>query len=335
VLLGQLLWLLWAHPLTRRPALLANVGAAVGLLPWTHGFIQDLNSPTTKILSALSPFTAQDVRLSLEHWSLGYPYVQLGGLSALPGVPALILLALGALATVGGLIRQVANVGLARALRRIDNRVWLVIVLALSVPVGEALVSAVSTHLFGVRNLAASWPGLALAAATIIWAAGERLRVLAATLACVAFVLAAQKELTPYYSRPAFDAAARLVERESARTGGTIIDGTGPLSPGPLTGLDVVLSTRLPVVRAGVPAERTHPFTVFDPRVPATNAVTSAVAAAHGRPIYVVALINGSNMDPLITGFPPGYRLVATRVYSGFVPAVIVDVWSRRGNAGD
>ena len=73
VLAAQLIWLLWARPEARRPALLANLGAALAFLPWITGLIADLNSPTTKILGALEPFDLDSVRIVLEHWSMGYP----------------------------------------------------------------------------------------------------------------------------------------------------------------------------------------------------------------------------------------------------------------------
>ena len=76
VLGAQFLWLLWAHPHARRPALLANVAAAALVIPWIPGLVNDFTSPTVKILAALSPFDAFDVRIDLEHWAVGYPYVR-------------------------------------------------------------------------------------------------------------------------------------------------------------------------------------------------------------------------------------------------------------------
>ena len=90
---AQLLWLLWAHPEARRAALLANLGAAAGFLPWISGLSADLNSPTTKILGSLQPFTLDSLRISLEHWSVGYP--PSSPLRSLPGELGLILIALG------------------------------------------------------------------------------------------------------------------------------------------------------------------------------------------------------------------------------------------------
>ncbi len=53
---AQLVWLLWAHPEARKPALLANFAAAAAFLPWLPGLADDLNSPTADNLSALAPF---------------------------------------------------------------------------------------------------------------------------------------------------------------------------------------------------------------------------------------------------------------------------------------
>ena len=63
---------------------------------------------------------------------------------------------------------------------------------------------------------------------------------------------------------------------------GVVIDGTGALSPGPTTPLEVPLHRRTPVVRALAPAENDHPFNFLTPSVPALTAFSRAVAAAHG-----------------------------------------------------
>src|SRR5215211_5264764 len=57
-LAAQLAWVLLAHPDARRRALLANAGAVVAFLPWLPGLVNDVRSPDSEIMSALSPFTA-------------------------------------------------------------------------------------------------------------------------------------------------------------------------------------------------------------------------------------------------------------------------------------
>src|SRR5205823_2479065 len=121
---------------------------------------------TIKILSALSPFTPNAVRLDLEHWSLGYPYAIIR-LPSIPGVPALILLGVGLVVTAGGLLWRAWG----GEFRRPTAKIWLVFLLMLSTPVGEALVCAVGNHIIGVRDLAASWPFLALFGAALVLAA--------------------------------------------------------------------------------------------------------------------------------------------------------------------
>ena len=59
--------------------------------------------------------------------------------------------------------------------RAVDRGLLLILALALATPVGEALVSAVSTNLFGARNLVAAWPGCALLLAAILTSSPRRI----------------------------------------------------------------------------------------------------------------------------------------------------------------
>ena len=310
---------------------MANGAAVVGFLPWIGGLHNDLTSPTSKILSALSPFTLHDIRIVLEHWTVGYPYASVP-LRRLPGNVALVLLALGVL---------VAAVGLARRLlggwdRRVDRRIVLVLVLALSVPVGEAAVSLVSTHLFGVRNLAASWPGFALALAAFLLAAGPRLRLAAAALALAGFAIGGAHMLRQ--SRPAARLRRRRVLHRRPRAPRRRGDRPhrGPL-PGPLTALDATSLKARPVLRAGAPAERDHPYTFLDPIVSNRTAVARAVRLAHGRRVFVVKAVYPSTIGITLrlraerdAPFPAPYRKVATTRYPGFVSGVVVQTYAAR-----
>ena len=210
VLAGQLVWVLWAHPQARRPALVANAAAALGFLPWLTGLKADLDSPTTDILSALAPVTLDTVTSGLAHWSVGYPYQYAStGLLDLPGPVALVLLGLGVTLAAAGLALRAAGEGLGRRLSQIDRGLVLVVVLALATPVGTVLASAIGTNVFGVRNLAGSWPGLALALAALLVACGPRLRVAAVTLVLASFAIGAVKMLDDSFARPGLPGRGR------------------------------------------------------------------------------------------------------------------------------
>jgi hypothetical protein len=334
----QLLWLLWAHPETRRQALLANAGAVVVYLPWTTGLIKDFTSPTSKILSALSPFDAHAIRTGLEHWSIGFPYSTAGGLRQLPGTVALVLLAVALVAGAVGVWQRLRGRRLGDALRGIDRRLLLVLLLLVSVPVGEAVVSAVSTHLFSVRNLAASWPALALALGALVTAPRQRLALAASLLAVAAVAIGGVKMLQSAYARPNYRAAASFV-KSHAGPRDVVIDGTAVLSPGPLSGLDAVWPKRAQrVIRAGAPQETDHPFNVFDRQTSAQQAIDQAVAAANGQRVYYIELFpklpGKTPVEALETlsaqagRFPASYRLTDTRIYPG-MSNVAVQVYAK------
>ena len=82
------------HREARRPLVLANVAAVVLYLPWLPSLRGDLDSPTTTILSAFSPLSVDMVRVTLGHWSVGFPYAfPTTTLNDLPGlIPLLMLL---------------------------------------------------------------------------------------------------------------------------------------------------------------------------------------------------------------------------------------------------
>lgn len=335
VLAAQLAWLLWTEPRLRRTALLASAAAAALVVPWIPGLIADLQSPTVKILSDITVFTPHAVRVDIEHWAVGYPYTIAGGLGALPGVPALVLLVLAALLTAGGLTASIRGGQVLGALRRIvpiadanprARRLALVVLLTLATPVAELVVSALGNHIIGIRDMAASWPFLALAVAGLAIAAGPRVGTAAAVLAVVAFGLAAPKMLEARFSRPDYQAAADYVAAH-ARAGDVVIDQTGIFSPGPLTGFDVAFHRRLPVIRAQTRAERDHPFTITDPVTSIPAAISQAVTAARGGRIFSVSTqgnVPGVLPDALSQpAFPGGYRRVSEHVYEGFWLTVV------------
>jgi hypothetical protein len=330
VLVVQVAWLLGTQPRLRRAALLASAGAVALVIPWIPGLIADLRSPTVKILSALSAFTPSAVRVDIEHWALGYPYTVAGGLRELPGMPSLVLLGLATLVAIVGIAWSMSSsVSVSGWWRRDDGpRITLVVALMLATPVGEIVASAVGSHIIGVRDLATSWPYLVLTGSAIAFAATPALGVVAAALVVVAFGLAAPKMLEARFSRPNYQAAADYVSAH-AGTGDVVIDGTGGVSPGPLTGFDVAFHRRLLVFRALAPAERDHPFMVFDPVVPIRSALSRAVAAARGGRVFIVSAKLFSAPDLLApAALPGGYRRELENSYAG-IETTVVTVYSR------
>jgi uncharacterized membrane protein len=338
VLGAQLLWVLWAHPEARRAALLANAGAVVAFLPWLSGLVKDMTSPTTDILSSLEPLTLHNVRVSLEHWSVGYPYAfRSTALRNFPGEAALVLLVLGVAAGVGGLALA-AGRPLRSQLARLDRRLVLVLALALATPVGELLASVVGTNLFSTRNLALGWPGFALSLAALLVASRTWLRFAAVALVTAYFAIAAEKMVEPEFARPDFEAAAAYIDR-TATPADVVIDGAR-FSPGPVTALDAELERPHTVFRVGMPEERTHPFGLHDRIPPVEDVTRRAVAAAGGGRLFVLAsdtsyAPSAPAKSPLtqrvIAALPPGYRRVETRTFPGILKLAVL-VYARRAS---
>jgi 4-amino-4-deoxy-L-arabinose transferase-like glycosyltransferase len=312
-LAGLLGWALWAHPQARRGAILATAVAVVGFLPWLSGLKGDLDSPTTDILSALQPFVPGYVRSSLVHWSIAFPYLLPGTrVSALPGVPALLALALALVLGLGAFLRS----ALRRRLRPPDRRLVLVIVLAVSVPAGEALVSAVGSNLFGARNLAAAWPAFAICLAALLVAAGPRLGLAAAALAIGAFAVAGLKMLDGDFQRPQYDAAITFVNR-NADPGDVVIDGVS-LTPGGIPSVvDLAFAGRRRVYDLGRSKVRYDPFRILGGPPPTADVIRRAAAAARGGRLFMLLAPTGGPTREALAAIPAGYRRVTARTYDG------------------
>jgi mannosyltransferase len=335
-LAAQLVWVLWARRAARRAALIANGAAVLAFLPWSTGLVNDFRSPTTEILDALSPFDLDAIRVALSHWSIGYPYSSLYApkfaLRHMPGIQALVLLAIGLALALVGVAAQAAAGSPMSWLRRLDRRLVLVLALAVATPLGTALVSAVGTNLFGTRNLAVSWPGFALALSALLVAAGPRLRVPAAVLVIACFAIGAAKMLQSDYERPDYQGMARFLDSD-ARPGDVVVDAASVVTPGPFTGLDVSAEKPHRVFRVGVPQQRDHPFTVTDRISPLPEVVRRAASAAAGRRIYVAgdSRFRASLTEQIVDELPAAYRQIKERTYGGGVVRVYEDPASPRG----
>lgn len=343
-LAAQLGWAVWAHREAIRPLLLANLGALIAFAPWIPGFVADTNSPTTKILSALSPFEPGAVRFAIEQWAVGFPNVPL---ETVPGHLAGVLAAAGLLvAAVGGALRGLrwlrrSGAGPAAALRQVPPRLVLVALLVLATPVGEALYSAVGTNVLGARNLNASWPGLAVAFGAVVAAAGSRLGAACALLLLSGFAIAAAKTLDSEVARIDYAGAAEVIEERSA-PGDVVVDAAA-LTPVPLTGLGLYLSGDHPQFRLGLPASD-DPFMIGDPVPPPNRLIAEAYARAAGRSVFLVTHPNLSTATSQVANLlrekqslgarllrraPPEFEVKEVTTLPGLTPLVVIRIEDR------
>jgi len=312
----QLAWALWRHP-ARRVRLVVTTGVA-GLLylPWLLSLRADLDSPTTQILSSFSPLSADMVRETLGHWSVGFPYAfRTTALLDLPGLAALLMLAASiGMGLFGRFTSSHGSIGEGDR-RPVDGGPLLVMLLALATPLGTFVQSVASTNVFSVRSLAASWPYLALAASAVILWSPRSVRALAAGLAVTSFVVGGLMMLGPNYRRPDFVAVARFADEHGA----AVVINAAATPPGPLTQLDVEESTpTAPVLRLSVPEQTDRPFAIGDPVPDPVDVFRRAATTAEGGPILVVSLKHDDEkMARLIDTLPEGYEVTDERVFEG------------------
>jgi len=139
-----------------------------------------------------------------------------------------------------------------------------------------------------------------------------------AGLAVVALGVGAVKMVDDDYARPAWKDMARFLD-ERRGDGDVVIDETALLSPGPLSSIDPYLARRGPVVRAGKPQQRDHPFNVFDHVTTVGEATAMAMKLARGRRIFLAPVDEASRRP-----HPLGrYRMVERREWPGFINAVV------------
>lgn len=249
-------WALLACPAARVKVLAANGGAALLFAPWVPSVLRDQNSWTTDILSALTPLDIDSLVRYWTHWSIGYPYAA-NPPGTIPGWPAVGALAVGLGVGAYSLIRQV----------RFDLRspVALTVMLALANPVLALLVSLVGSNVYGPRNLAASWPALAVTLALVALAPRGRARALAVGGVVVCFVTGGALTALRDRGRPRVSEVLRVVDSEAGPRD-VLVDGTAVLSPGPASVADTIDHVPIFTVRVGAPEVRDRPFGLGDVR---------------------------------------------------------------------
>jgi 4-amino-4-deoxy-L-arabinose transferase-like glycosyltransferase len=336
---AQLAWLLWTHPEARKAALMANAGAALAFIPWLSGLRADFRSPTTDIVDSFNSVGFDSVRLDLAHWVLGHPLIlPKTPLGELPGRVAGVLLVAGiAIAVLGAIVAR-RKEGSWRVAGSTDRRLALILAMALSVPVGAALLSTVGPNLFGARYLAASWPALSLALAALLVVGPRLAQIGAVGLVVLAFAITTVAMLEPDVQRPQYEAAASFIDR-TAGARDIVIDATD-YSPVPPTGIDAALGGSHGVFHVGQSRVQYDPFKIIAPPLDPADVTHRAAAEADGARIYVVSsesvFARSSPLDlgltrTVVDALPASYRLAESHVYRGIL-SLAVQVYRPRAS---
>ncbi|HET6830903.1 MAG TPA: glycosyltransferase family 39 protein, partial [Solirubrobacterales bacterium] len=346
VLLAQLGWLLWAHPAARRPALIANVAAAVLFLPWLPGLLDDAASPTIEVLSHLQGDGFAAKRVAVEAWAVGYPFQ---APRDVPGVFAGVLGLVGFVAAaiaslVRRLQRRAAAAAVGERLPLLPKGAVLVLALALATAVFEAAILFLTGNdLFGARNLTTSSAGLALLIGAVLAGAG-RIWGTVCTLAVLAcFSIGTARALSTDSKLLDFKGAAAYIEAEAAPDAVVVDFVSSLLTPVPLTSLDAYLEQTRREYRILQP-EGPPPYLPFTPTLPPKEQLREAVRKARGSELVVV--VNDDNLvrdgdavraikafplvresaPPQIFRMPPGSRVVDERRFEALGPVNVVTI---------
>lgn len=324
VLAAQFLWLLWAHPEHRRPAFLANLAAGVAFLPWIPGLLSDFDSPTRTLLEGLQGQGVQAKRFALEQWVIGHPLVDL---ARLPGLADRLIVWAGiALATVVFFAQRIGTVSSLRQWARDHRPAVLVLALALVAPVVEGILALLGSDIFGARNLAPSWPGMALAVGALLTAIGPVWGGICGVAVLGGFLFAGGKSTDPGLVPTDYRAAAERIETE-AGPGDLAVDlvSTPYISPVPLTPLQLYIGDRTSRIALDHPVGP-PPFLPGDPPVPEPGErLRSALTTASGGDLFIVApeaeVTVGGVDRPEVSGnvvaLPDGWQVVSRSSYPG------------------
>ena len=213
VLLAQLAWALWRHPEVRRRVVVANLVAALAYLPWLPGVREDFQSPTQHTIGALVPFDLHNIIDFTARFALGHPAI---GLHDFLGTWPEVVLALGmAVAVVGLGIAWLGGRKRPTGPREGSEAISLVVMLAVAAPIGVAMASLIGEPMYLPRNLATSWPGLALALGALLSAGLPVFRVVATTLVVGVFAYCAIRTTEPPLQRPALRSAAAFIDKKA------------------------------------------------------------------------------------------------------------------------
>lgn len=212
----QGIWALWIRRDRIRAPLAALVIAALLYIPW----LPHVRGKSLDVIGSLQPLTAGNVLQDLMRPIAGYPYAPLSAIPTIPGLIAIILCALaGAWFVIGGQFATGGGAFAARfpqrfaELRRPPRRFWLLVVLAITTPIGLLLYSMTFTDLWLARSLYASMPAGALVLAGLLMAIPRPFNVAAILLVFGVLVLGTVRAASPTWRRPPLNTIAAYIDR--------------------------------------------------------------------------------------------------------------------------
>ncbi|OJU95112.1 MAG: hypothetical protein BGO23_10535 [Solirubrobacterales bacterium 67-14] len=347
VVAAMFAWSLWAQPAGRRWLLAAALLAALAYLPWLSGYLADSDSPTTQLVAILTEFDLKSIVTNPILLVFGSPYmspsvreVMTGGPGPILALAGILIAAAGALVSVVRSRREaVESVGSGENSHPDRRDAVLVILLLLAVPVGEILYSAASSDIFGLRNLTAAWPGVALFIGMVVAVNGPRLRIATGLTVLLGFALMGIGTLDRDRAMPDYGPAASWAEREAGDDGVIVEETILQGSPTPLTPLAVQLDPRRPDFQLGLP-QGPPPF--YFPNAPDEWELwRQALAKAKDSRLVLVEprLLDQSIWettkpnwvsydfgDRALAELPKGYEIEATRTFPGIVPLKVTVV---------
>lgn len=242
---GQVLWVLVCFPSSRLKVIGWSLVAALLFAPWLGGFRADLDSPTTEILQFLQ---GTGFRVKVE----GVSQMLFTHLSQEPAPvfwdrPDILLGCVALLFACVGVFSQLGRGALQGPWSRRSSGVLLAVFMVFTPIVGELVLLAFGTDIFGTRNLAPVWAGLPLLYAAVCVAAGRRWGLVAMTFLLAALLYGSVRIADPEKSTIDYRSAAEQIEKHET-PGGAVLDAS-IISPAPQTPLDAYLDTEMTVVR--------------------------------------------------------------------------------------
>ncbi|MGK2933489.1 MAG: glycosyltransferase family 39 protein [Solirubrobacterales bacterium] len=350
VLVTQFVWAFVFFPKSRKALLLSAAGAAVSFLPWLPQYIADSDSIGSKTIEFLRPFSWDSFWYDVRSWAFERTFVV--------GTPSTgnvyLFLYLGVVAGVLGLAREIMLRYRTKESLRPSNELILIVSLALAAPVLAAVVSTFSVSVFLPRNLATSWPGLAVSFAALVLASRTTwLKIVGVTGLIVFFGYLGLSTVDSDNRRPDYQAAADFVAEEW-QPGDEIVQ-LASSQPAPITPVDVALDNARENIqpdlpqpsRLGIPSKdlqtrvsvlggegRYTYLPIEEPEALAERTATRKGGALYlitpaSDPLLSAAYAPDSTLAKFISALPKGVQSTAVEDYAGFAGGASVVTFER------